>query len=1052
MKKVWALLICICLFASVCVQASEMEGAFLEAEICGDVVLVSGRFPTNQNQPVAIKIMLGNIPAQLTQVKTERFGYFSAEFSEAAFSANNTYDIKATCLGMDAETVLCYYGSAEEQNILGRINSAETASDLKEIIDSSVNMLNKKQYNSLSDETKLSVCDTLTGIDYTTIADFKTSFYDEVNAECVKIADSVEFYVSPHGNDNADGLTANTAFATIKRAKDAIRKSLYAGNECHHTVYLMDGVYYLDDTLVFTEYDSGTEDYKITYKNYMNDKPVLSGSREISGWNEYGTNGIFVANIGSGLDVKVLYEDGIMQTLARYPNQNKTDFYEGYLEAVKNESSPYTTFYFDAKDGIPETASSDLEAYIWADDTGYNKWHSKTISAQIDYGERQISLDSETYYPIGTGSTYFLQGALEFLDAEGEFYYNKDTGELFYKPTDGIITDKVISIPTTDDIIRFEGTTDKTYAHDIVLDGLTIQNSARTDNLDSSTFYGNFNGNGITIKDSKRITVQNCIINNIGGNGIYLLGGASNNQICKNEIYNTAVHGVQFAGEEKSLICRDNYIKSNLIHDTGLLAGIGSGISVMHTGSGYNYITHNKIYRTMRYGIRVSSNNKPCLYPTYVEYNDVSEANMCANDTGVIEVTYQQGGTIIKNNHIHGTQYAEGKSMLIYIDEMNSNVTVEKNVISDIVPGEHAEGFVPVMIKGANNIIINNYIVNVPDVYKGVFVFSHQFTDAEDTTISRNIVYNCGNIMYRFTNNDLVNIGVKTADNNMYYDNGGELYYYVSNAMKSFSEWKAVGQDTSTLTNVNPSFMNVAKKDYRLKYNSEARNLSVDSINMKDIGLEADYPICKATGEIDRLFINGNDTSFVNLDRGESVSLELYGRTTNGYLIEVAPEDIAYINYNSDIADVNNEGVVVAKNSGVAEIIANVNGKSISCHAVVNDGNYGSVYVHNIEYADINGNSQESDAFTEPCYAHIYTTSYLPSDSNTKAIMGAYKDGALVYADVSDSVKISPLSDNKFLVESLGDDVEYNQIKLFFWNDNLVPVGESKLIENKSAQ
>ncbi len=1052
LKRICALLICICTLASLCVAVNAESTAYLCAEISGDMVLVSGRFVTNQNQPVSITIMLNNTLEQIAQVKTERFGYFESEFAKGDFVEGNTYSINAACLGVSMQADF-YYSDSAESGVLSEINTAASASDIKEIVDNSAIILNKQQYNNLSEEAKLNACESLVGVEYSNIADFKTAFYDAVNEEYVKIADVVEFYVSPDGDDDADGLTESTAFATIKRAKDAVKKSLYKGNDCHHTVYLMNGTYYVDDTLVFNEYDSGTEDYKITYKNYSNHKPVLSGSKVISDWDEYGSNGIFVANIGMGLDVKLLYEDGIMQTLARYPNQNKEDLYEGYLEAVKYESSPNTSFSFSAADGIPQTSSSDLEVYIWADSAGYNKWHSKTIPAQIDYSARVVSLDSETYYPIGSGSTYFLQGALEFLDAEGEFFYNKETGELFYKPIDGVIEGKTISIPLAKDIIRFEGATKDTYAHDIVIEGVTIQNSGRSDNLDTNTFYGEFNGNGITIKDSKRIAVKNCVINNVGGSGVYLTGSASYNEISKNEIYNTAVHGVQFVGEEKNLICQENYVINNLIHDTGLLAGIGSGVNVMHTGSGYNYIKNNKIYRTMRYGIRVASNNSPCLYPTYVEYNDISENNMCANDTGAIEVTYQQGGTVIRNNRIHGKQYAEGTGMLFYIDEMNSEVVFEKNILSDIIPGEHAESFVPVVIKGSNNRIENNYIINVPNVYKGVFVLSHQITDAENSTISNNIVYNCGSGMYWFTDNSIFSTSIKTADNNMYYNNGADLSYSVVSNEKNFATWVSSGQDGATLTDTDPLFADVENKDYRLKYNSEAMNLSIEQIDLKNIGLGSDYPIYNTTGEIDRLFINESDVSYESMENGKNTAIKLYARTTNGYLIEVEPEDITYINYNSDIATVNGEGVITAKRSGVAEVIAKVNcgetEKCISHYVIVDGGDYDSLYINRIEYTDINGNGKDSENFTEPLYAYIDVTNCSSSLVEAKALLGVYNNDSLQYAGMSETLEIASQQDGKFIVKyNLPEDTSFDSVKVFFWGENIAPVSKVKAIEN----
>ena len=64
-----------------------------------------------------------------------------------------------------------------------------------------------------------------------------------------------ELYVSPDGTGSGDG-TLNDPFSTISEARDAIRLMDKTGKD-GVTVYLREGVYTQEDTLVFTEEDSG---------------------------------------------------------------------------------------------------------------------------------------------------------------------------------------------------------------------------------------------------------------------------------------------------------------------------------------------------------------------------------------------------------------------------------------------------------------------------------------------------------------------------------------------------------------------------------------------------------------------------------------------------------------------------------------------------------------------------------------------------------------------------------------------------------------------------
>ena len=85
-----------------------------------------------------------------------------------------------------------------------------------------------------------------------------------------------EFYVSPDGNDGNDGSKEHP-FATIDKAKEAVRLQIALGLTDDVVVYIRDGIYYLNETLQFNIADSGTATYKITYAAYPGETPVISG-------------------------------------------------------------------------------------------------------------------------------------------------------------------------------------------------------------------------------------------------------------------------------------------------------------------------------------------------------------------------------------------------------------------------------------------------------------------------------------------------------------------------------------------------------------------------------------------------------------------------------------------------------------------------------------------------------------------------------------------------------------------------------------------------------
>ena len=75
------------------------------------------------------------------------------------------------------------------------------------------------------------------------------------------------FYVSPTGSDANDGRTPLRAFATVAKARDAVR----AVNSQMHgdiIVEIARGDYPLKETLIFTERDSGSNGFDVIYRNH----------------------------------------------------------------------------------------------------------------------------------------------------------------------------------------------------------------------------------------------------------------------------------------------------------------------------------------------------------------------------------------------------------------------------------------------------------------------------------------------------------------------------------------------------------------------------------------------------------------------------------------------------------------------------------------------------------------------------------------------------------------------------------------------------------------
>lgn len=96
-------------------------------------------------------------------------------------------------------------------------------------------------------------------------------------------ATSADFYVSPDGNDSDTGTLAKP-FQSLARARDAVfqlRKARRVQKPV--VVMLRGGTYRLEQSVVFSGRDSGTEQSPVTYMAYPGKSSVLSGGRPVRG-------------------------------------------------------------------------------------------------------------------------------------------------------------------------------------------------------------------------------------------------------------------------------------------------------------------------------------------------------------------------------------------------------------------------------------------------------------------------------------------------------------------------------------------------------------------------------------------------------------------------------------------------------------------------------------------------------------------------------------------------------------------------------------------------
>jgi hypothetical protein len=484
-------------------------------------------------------------------------------------------------------------------------------------------------------------------------------------------------------------------------------------------------------------------------------------------------------------------------------------------------------------------------------------------------------------------------------------------------------------------IVEIVGPSRENPVEGIRIERLTLKQcrSAADDGEDD----GEFAGNGILMENAQNIVVYGCRISGVDGNGVYLHHYAQRITIEGCEISGTGRNGVYLRGVyysgPKSNFNKDNTITDNHIFDTGV-----SGVETWQSNG--NAITHNRIHDTNKYcvsfntvrpgnmynhtidGVKVDDTNGRDFRNSgdnLCEFNDFFDANRTADDTGMVEGWGAAPGNIVRNNYFHGKASSGGWAFVVYLDDASDGFTVENNLIAGIPQAESA-----VFAKGIGNKIVNNLIAS--NGFNTVFLSQNLAQEGNrDLEFLRNVVYESGNKLFTFYNWEEGRVA--RCDDNLYYSAGSGGNYFIDGAdgAPDYAAWQSVlGFDARSLTDADPLLADPVGGDYRPCYDSPAYAVGFRDFDLQDIGLTADYPFADASGAPDRLFVRraGDEAnaSWFAMKSGESASLELLGRTADGYVADLSGAPVSFASSDPSVAAVDGQGTVKALKKGIATI------------------------------------------------------------------------------------------------------------------------------------
>lgn len=489
---------------------------------------------------------------------------------------------------------------------------------------------------------------------------------------CAAHADEVAFFVSPNGDDSANGSSPDHAFQTLERARDAVRISKKSSQDKTHVVKLLPGVYTMDRALQLNADDSGREGAPVIWRSSEYRKAVLSGARtfKIRGFSKV-TDPALIDRLGPEARRHILALDLRKEAIGHAgPFPDRFDDRGGIFELFDEEGRMPLSRWPDEGYSTMKTVLANGDAktpgtfefrgerplrwlknkYVWLKGHWRVGWEDFALKVhQIDPRNKAITfatglpngIGSKYHRPNGSGEEPWMALNLpEEITRPGEWAIDFETKQLLVWPRSDKPDDEIIITQFDGPLIQVDN------AHDITLEGLVFRHSL---------------GDAIVLENVERCAVAGCEIRDLAGRGVVLHGVKSGVQSC--DIHHTGQGAIYVSGGDRKTIAKsENYILNNHLHHYGQLKrqyspGIGVGIldnpalpGTMRDAVGIR-MAHNVIHHAPRDAFLYSGNDN--IY----ELNEIYYCGYDTKDTGAFYswLDWTMRGNVIRHNFIHDT-------------------------------------------------------------------------------------------------------------------------------------------------------------------------------------------------------------------------------------------------------------------------------------------------------------------------------------------------------------------------------------------------------------
>lgn len=528
-------------------------------------------------------------------------------------------------------------------------------------------------------------------------------------------ATQATFYVSPGGNDAADG-SKDAPFKTITQAQKAVR-AINGSMTGDIEVILREGTYALPGTIGFDERDGGKDGHYVRYKAADGETVIITGGMPVTGWAIHDeANNIWKAE---GVDgrFRQLYVNGKKAVRACFPNviaaneKGSGGFDHDFVRLTKVDSSGRA---FDVSADYIKNIKNieDVEIHLMI------AWSENILrleKAQVNGGTAKLipkdpertKLFHRAYPMLGTAfasnppkqQVFYLENSYDLIDAPAEWYLDEKEHVLYYKAREGenMATAHVVA-PRLNTLFSVLGKDTKNKVGYMSFEGLIFAHSNYTRpseegflDLQAANFNvdvladpsrGNWeklNSNkfllwrpdaAFRVENAHHLLVQGNVFSQIAATGLDFVSGTNDDMIQGNAFFEIGAAGIMLGkfyqdstteihiaynpSDKEEISTRDtvkNNLVTNVTNEHQGAVGIGAGYPR------YVVIEHNEVSYTYYSGISIGfgwTKSQTAMTNNHVNWNEIHHIARLLCDSGPIYTLSNQGtGSEIQHNYIH---------------------------------------------------------------------------------------------------------------------------------------------------------------------------------------------------------------------------------------------------------------------------------------------------------------------------------------------------------------------------------------------------------------